>query len=78
MPTSAPTAVARKSQRLKTPAASVDLADQTTAEQADATQTPESISSDGKPRSSVVKLGGALKRLNPFRRSSVASNKDEK
>jgi serine/threonine protein kinase len=82
MPTSARTDTA--SQRHKMPAASAEpveqanVVEQASVEEADGTQTPASVSPDGKPRSSVVKLGGALKRLNPFRRNSAASNKDKK
>jgi serine/threonine protein kinase len=90
MPTSARPSVATKRERHKMPepdvvegesngtqVASADLVEQPSAEQADSTQTSASAPPDRESRSSVVKLGGALKRLNPFRRNSATSKKDK-
>ncbi len=55
---------------------SAEVVEPTGAKDADGIQTPTSGPPEAKPRNPVVKLGGVLKRLNPFQQNNTASHKD--
>jgi hypothetical protein len=71
-------AIAAVDQADGAPAPSSEVVEKTGVKDAHGTQTSTSAPSKAKPRNPIVKLGGALRRLNPFQQNNAASNTDDK